>query len=123
MKNPTIYIVEDDDATRDALRSLFVTLDFNVVTFSCVEEFLQSTYETKRACLITDFNLPGKNGIQLLKQLNHCNRSIPTIILDSSGEVKIAVKAMRTGAVDFIEKPFVDRVLVRRICNILDIRT
>jgi len=123
LKKPTLYVVEDDDATRDALHRLFVTLDVNVNTFSCAETFLESTIEPSRSCLIVDVNLPGQNGIELLEHLKRCECSIPTIILDSSGEVQTAVEAMRIGAIDFIEKPFVDRVLLRRICDVLNVNS
>lgn len=121
MKKPTVYIVDDDDATRDALRTLLTTLEVNIETFSCAEEFLDGGFDTECTCLIADVNLPGQSGVELLQRLKRLNRCVPTIILDSSGDVQAAVQAMRVGVIDFIEKPFVDRVLIKRICDVLNI--
>lgn len=119
MNKPIVYIVEDDNATRDGLRALLYTLEVDVVAFANAEEFLQILPICTKACLIADINLPGLSGVELLEQLNVRQAKVPTILLDSLGDVKTAVRAMRAGVVDYIEKPFVDRLLIKRINDIL----
>lgn len=121
LKKPIVYIVDDDEANRDALRTLFRTIDVDVQSFSSAEDFLERGFDRKHVCLVADVDLPGQSGIQLLEQLKKSDRSIPTILLDSGGDVQRAVQAMRIGVIDYIEKPFVNRILVKRVREALDL--
>ena len=116
---PTVCIIDKDAAVCDSLYSLLATLDVAVETYSCAEEFLGEALTPTRCCVITELYLPGMNGIELLEELRARGITIPIIMLASNSDVPTAVRAMRAGAIDFIDKPFADRVLLNRIRQIL----
>lgn len=107
-----IYIVEDDAAVLDSLHALLSAHGFETVLCGSAEQLLEDLDTEKRACIVLDLNLPGLSGLDLLDQLNRMEARAPVIILTAHGDVPIAVKAMRAGAVDFVEKPAeVDQLL------------
>lgn len=116
----TVSVVERDPAVRDGLRSLLSTLDVQVNVFDCAEAFLEGLKEqTTPVCVITAVDLPRLSGLDLLDQLAERGLRIPTIMLADHSDVPMAVRAMRAGAIDFIEKPFVDRLLLNRVMKVL----
>ncbi|MFW2371512.1 MAG: response regulator transcription factor [Gammaproteobacteria bacterium] len=115
----TVVIIEPDEITRDSLVFLLESDDVNVDTFPSAEDFLTKFTNQNYACLITEMSLPGTDGLGLINKLTQLNKQLPTIILTQSNDVSMAVRAMRAGAVDFIEKPFVEPMLLERVMQIL----
>jgi len=116
---PMIHIVDDDDAVRDALYVLMCSQDIPAQTYASAEDFLDQHAQFKLGCLLLDVRMPGMNGLQLLKELNKQNISIPVIFITGHGDVTMAVEAMKAGAIDFIEKPFDNEYLLNRVNNCL----
>jgi len=116
---PTVCIIDKDAAVCDSLDSLLTTVGIAVDSYTCAEDFLRAPLAPTCCCVITELYLPGMNGIELLEELRARGITIPTIVLASNSDVPTAVRAMRAGAIDFIDKPFVDRVLLNRIRQIL----
>ena len=118
-QEPVIYIVDNDTAVRDSLRSLLAELADSIKVYERAEDFLSAPLETDRSCLITELYLPGMSGLELLFELRSKNIAIPTIVLARDSDVAIAVRTMRAGAIDFIDKPVVDRLLLNRVRQVL----
>lgn len=97
------------------MRSLLGLLDFRVETFASAEDLLARGRLEPPACVVTEVHLPGISGIELQARLKERGVDLPVIVLAARSDVAMAVRALRAGAVDFIEKPFVDRILTRRI--------
>ena len=115
MNTPTVFVVDDDASVRDAVRSLLEAAGFAVETFASAIEFLDAVDLSRKGCLLLDVRMPEMDGMQLHSRLNQVGAYLPTIILTGHGTVSMAVKALRSGAVDFVEKPFDDEDLIRRI--------
>jgi FixJ family two-component response regulator len=116
----TIFVVDDDHAVRESLRWLLESVNLPVVTFGSAQEFLDSYRTEQGGCLILDVRMPGMSGLELQKKLTDYECGLPVIIITGHGDVPMAVRALKTGAVDFIEKPFNDQTLLERIQQCLD---
>lgn len=103
---PTVYIVDDDPAVRDSLRSLISSIDTRVETFASAGEFLDAPMPDGPGCLLLDLRMPGISGLELQRRLNARQTDLPIIFITGYGDVATAVRAMRAGAISFIEKPF-----------------
>lgn len=112
---PTVYIVDDDDAMRESLQFLVGSVGLPTEAFASAEQFLAHFSPTARGCVLLDVRMPGMSGIELHEQLRASRIAIPVIILTAHADVPMAVRAMRAGAFDFIEKPCNDQVLLDRI--------
>lgn len=112
-----VYLLDDDLAVQQGLRSLLLTYDLEVRVFSTAEEFLAAvdSRPTAGGVLLCEVSLPGMSGIALLAALRERHVSLPVVMMAKRGSVQDAVGAMRAGAVDFLEKPFLQDVLVQRI--------
>ena len=117
---PTIYIVDNDAAVRDSLRSLLTGLTESIKTYARAEDFLNEPLSSGAGCLITELHLSEMSGLGLLLELRARSITIPTIVLARHSDVAVAVRAMRAGAIDFIEKPVIDRLLLNRVRQILE---
>jgi two-component system response regulator FixJ len=119
-----LCVVEGDENERDSLTSVLERLHLPVRSYASGEELLealgQSKGRTSLDLLVASVRLPGMSGIELLKKIRARGVSAPTILVSDEGDIPMAVDAMRAGAVDFLEKPFVDRVLLRRAETALD---
>lgn len=113
--NECIYVVDDDEAARHSLEFLLKSAKFTVETFASASDFLKSLSVLDGACVITDIRMPGMTGIELLKELKKRNSVLPVIVITGHGDVPLAVEAMKSGAADFIEKPFDDEVLLQAV--------
>jgi FixJ family two-component response regulator len=114
-EGPLIYLVDDDAAVRDSLGMLFASIDLAHEAYSSALEFLEH-YDPKRpACLVADIRMPGLSGLELQQRLNEQHAEIPIIFITGHGDVPMAVTAMKSGAADFIQKPFRDQDLIDRI--------
>lgn len=116
-----VYIVDDDKAILDSLRLLLKSDGLECSTFTDASNFLRQLDSERHACLLADIRMPGMSGLELQAELNHRGISIPTIFMTGHGDVPMAVKAMQDGALDFIQKPFRDEDLLKRIRDALDL--
>lgn len=119
-QRPTIFIVDDDSAVRDALKLLLRSVGQAVETYASAQEFLDSYGTDRPGCLILDIRMPGISGLELQQKLNEKHSILPIIFITGHGDVPMAVEAMQAGAVDFIQKPFRDQDLIDRINQALE---
>jgi two-component system, LuxR family, response regulator FixJ len=117
MKNDSavVYLVDDDDAVRDALGMLFKSIGLEFEAYASALEFLERYDGARHACLVADIRMPGLSGLELQQRLNEQRAEIPIIFITGHGDVPMAVSAMKSGATDFIQKPFRDQDLIDRI--------
>jgi two-component system response regulator FixJ len=114
-KTPTVFVLDDDDAVRDALGALLESCGLPVRTYGSGESFLAELSTGLTGCVVLDVRMPGLSGLELQEQLGEMNIPLPVIIITGHGDLPMAVKAMKAGAVDFIEKPFDDEVILESI--------
>jgi FixJ family two-component response regulator len=113
----TVYVVDDDEAVRDALDMLFRTAGLRVQAFASANAFLQQARPSPPACLVLDIRMPGMSGTALQERLAERGERLPILFITGHGDIPMAVEAMKKGAWDFIEKPFDDH---RLLCQVLD---
>ncbi|MCB1868118.1 MAG: response regulator transcription factor [Gammaproteobacteria bacterium] len=118
-KQPNVFVVDDDQAMRNSLKWLIESVGMNVETYSTADEFIQNYYPGRAGCLLLDVRMPGMSGLELQEHFIKHQINIPIIIITGHGDVPMAVRAMKSGAVDFIEKPFNDELLLESIRNAL----
>jgi FixJ family two-component response regulator len=107
-----IAVVDDDEAIREATESLIRSVGFKAAVYASAEEFLRSGHLQVTACLIVDVRMPGMSGLDLQRQLATANYSIPIIFITAHGDADTRTRALRAGAVAFLDKPFSDEVLL-----------
>jgi FixJ family two-component response regulator len=112
---PIVFIVDDDDSVRKALTRLVKSVDLNVETFASADDFLKRDSHNGPACLVLDIRMPGLSGLDLQDELVAAGRTLPIIFISAHGNIPLSVRAMKAGAVDFIEKPFEDQTLLDAI--------
>ncbi len=110
-----VFIVDDDEALRDSLCWLLESAGLRVETHDSANSFLQSYYPGQSGCLLLDVRMPGMNGLELQEQLESRDVRLPVVIMTGHGDVAMAVRALKAGAMDFIEKPFDDELLLASI--------
>jgi RNA polymerase sigma factor (sigma-70 family) len=120
MLPPTVFIVDDDQAVRDSLQFLLESEDLRVETFESAELFLERYSIYQVGCLLLDIRMPGMSGLELQKELSKNNFALPIIIISGHGDIPVTVRAMRRGAMDFIEKPFNNDELLTRVKDALE---
>lgn len=118
---PTVFIVDDDQAVRDSLQWLIQSVGLHVVTFPDALSFLDQVSEDQAGCIVLDVRLPGMSGLELQQKLTVRGIRMPVIIVTGHGDVPMAVRAMKAGAMDFIEKPFSDQMLLDQVQKAIDI--
>lgn len=116
---PTVFVVDDDQAIRNSLTWLIESVGMPVKTYASADEFLSSYYPGRVGCLLLDVRMPGMSGMELLAHLVREDSRLPVIMITGHGDVAMAVEAMKSGAADFIEKPFHDEELLTSIRNAL----
>jgi len=107
-----VFIVDDDEAVRESLHWLVESVGLPVKTFATGMEFLDSDAPGQAGCVILDIRMPGMSGIDVFEELKVRQVDIPVIFLTGHGDVHLAVRAMKSGAFDFVEKPFNDQLLL-----------
>ena len=117
---PIVFVVDDDQAMRNSLKWLIESIGMQVETYASASEFIDSYYPGRAGCLLLDVRMPGMSGLELQAYLSRQEIRIPIVIITGHGDVSMAVRAMKAGAVDFIEKPFNDQALLDSIRNALD---
>ena len=115
-----VYIVDDDNAVRNALKLLFRTAELEVDAFSSADAFLEDADLTQRCCVLLDIRMPGMTGTALHEELLRRHVRVPVIFITGHGDIPMAVDAMRKGAFDFIEKPFDDEQLLSQVLAALE---
>jgi len=111
----TVHVIDDDDALRESLAFLLSTARIAVATYPSAAAFLEAIPTAELSCVITDVRMPGMSGIDLLKRLREMKIDVPVIVITGHGDVPLAVEAMKVGAIDFLEKPFDDEVLLASV--------
>lgn len=118
---PTVFIVDDDEAIRNAINFLMRTEKLNAETFASAEEFLDYYKPQWPGVVILDVRMSGMNGLQLQETLNDKSIHIPIIIVTGHGDVPMAVQAMKMGAHDFVQKPFENEELLAKVRQCIDL--
>ena len=113
-----VYIVDDDDGLRQSVEVLLdVAGGFVTASFASGEAFLEQAPRIEGGCVRLDLNMPGLNGLEVLRLLQKTDSRFETILLTGQGDIGVAVEAMKSGAVDFIEKPYDNRLLLNALEN------
>jgi two-component system response regulator FixJ len=118
----TVHVIDDDEALRDSLTFLLRTARLDVLSYPSATAFLEALPEANLSCVITDVRMPGMSGIDLLRRLRERKISVPVIVITGHGDIPLAVEAMRIGAIDFLEKPFDDEVLIASVKTALRLK-
>ena len=112
MDEAVVYVVDDDPSVRRALSRLIRSVGLEAVTFPSAQAFLAYTPPDRPACLVLDVRLPGPSGLDLQSALSEAGRDVPIVFITGHGTVPTSVRAMKGGAVDFLQKPFNDQELL-----------
>jgi len=118
-----VFVVDDDEAARQSLGWLMESVGLKVASFHSAQAFLDAFDPEMPGCLVLDVRMPGMGGLELQEKLAAGLVSLPVIIVTGHGDVPMAVRAMKAGAVDFLEKPFNDQALLDRIQQALEADT
>jgi len=118
---PVVYVVDDDPAVRKSISFLLGILDVDVRPLETAEDFLSSYQSGAPSCLILDVRMPGISGLELQERLNRCQIDIPIVFISGHGDIPMAVRAMRAGAIDFLTKPFNDQDLIDLVQRAIDV--
>jgi len=117
---PTVFVVDDDAAMRAAIQGLLKSVGLRSETFGIAHEFLRRKRTDGPSCLVLDVSLPGVNGLDFQRELADAGVQIPIIFITGHGDIPMTVKAMKSGAVEFLTKPFQDQQLLDAIRQALD---
>jgi two-component system response regulator FixJ len=116
----TVHVIDDDEAMRDSLAFLLGSAGIEVQTHASANIFLENLSNLNPGCIITDVRMPGLSGIDLLRRLRELKIDVPVVVITGHGDVPLAVEAMKIGALDFLEKPFDDEVLLASVRSALN---
>jgi FixJ family two-component response regulator len=111
----TVFVIDDDAAVRASIKGLLKSVSLRSEAFATAEEFLHSSRPDGPACLVLDVSLPGVNGLDFQRELTKAGIRIPVIFITGHGDIPMTVKAMKSGAVEFLTKPFLDQDLLNAI--------
>lgn len=120
MTESVVFVVDDDDAVRRALERLIRSVGLEVETFASAQEFLRRDPLNRPACVVTDVRMPGLSGLDLQTELADAGLSMPIIFMTGHGTVPMSVRAMKAGAVDFLQKPVDEQLLLDAINQALE---
>ena len=115
----TVFIVDDDDAIRDSLEVLLDCAGFRAESFSTPLAFLESGAPSRPGCLLVDVRMPQMSGLDVQERLTRGGHAMPVVVMTGHGDVPLAVRAMKAGAVDFVEKPFEEEALLAAVRSAL----
>jgi two-component system response regulator FixJ len=115
LSNATVFVIDDDPGLRRALAQLFETEQLAVCTFESAQAFLEAYDPRCPGCLLVDVRMPEMSGLELQRQLEERNIELPVVFMTAYADVKTSVRAMKGGAVDFVEKPFNEQALLEAI--------
>jgi two-component system, LuxR family, response regulator FixJ len=120
MESATVFIVDDEEAVRDSIAMLLRSVRLKTRCFADAAEFLALYRADEPGCLVLDVRMPRMSGLELQHELNRRGWTLPLIFITGHGDVPMAVEAMRAGALDFLQKPFKDDDLIRRVQKALE---
>lgn len=116
----TVFLVDDDREVREALSSLFRSVDLPVAVFGSAAEFLRVWHAGLSGCLVVDVRLPGRSGLDFQDQFPALGIDLPVIVMTGHGDIPMSVRAMKAGAVDFLTKPFRDQDMLDAVASALE---
>lgn len=117
--DPVVHVIDDDEAVRRSLEFLLRSARYETRTYETALAFLNALPDIRAGCVVTDVKMPEMSGVELLRHLRQKNLRIPVIIITGHADVPMAVDAMKSGAADFLEKPFEDEVLLNAVRSAL----
>jgi FixJ family two-component response regulator len=118
--SPTVFVIDDDVEVRASIQGLLKSAGLHSESFGTAEEYLRNKAPDGPSCLVLDVSLPGVGGLELQRKLADAGALIPIIFITGHGDIPMTVKAMKTGAVEFLTKPFVDQELLNAIQQAFD---
>jgi len=121
MSEQTVYIIDDDEAVRDSIKELVESVNLNAEIFESAKSFLDIFTTDITGCLVIDIRMAKTSGLVLQEQLKEIGAKLPIIFITGHGDVDMAVKALKSGAVDFIQKPYHDQNLLDSINDALEL--
>jgi RNA polymerase sigma factor (sigma-70 family) len=116
---PTVYIVDDDAAVRDSLALLLGLHGYQIQPFASAEDFLAAWQPERNGCLLLDLKMPGMDGLALQARLNALGSDLPLVVITAHGDVAAARNALKAGALDFLEKPIDDVLLLELVSEVM----
>jgi two-component system, LuxR family, response regulator FixJ len=119
LSNPLVHVIDDDAAARDSVHFLLRSHKINAQIYDSAKAFLSILPTVKGGCIITDVRMPDISGVDLLRRLSELGVKMPIIVITGHGDLQLAVEAMKLGAVDFLEKPFEEQVLISSVKSAL----
>ncbi len=121
MAEPTVYIIDDDEAVRDSIKELVESVNLNAEIFANENSFLEIYSQERAGCVVTDIRMARMSGLVLQERLNEMGATLPIIFITGHGDVDMAVAALKSGAVDFIQKPYHEQNLLDSINDALEL--
>tara|TARA_R110000787_G_scaffold57667_26_gene131661 strand:- start:62 stop:703 length:642 start_codon:yes stop_codon:yes gene_type:complete len=118
---PVVFVVDDEDSVRSSLKWLLESIRLNVETFESAETFLERIDGDLPGCIVLDVRMPGMSGPELMDRLNDLHVSMPIIFLSAHGDVPLAVRTMKGGALDFLQKPYNNQQFLERVRQALEL--
>jgi two-component system response regulator FixJ len=115
LKDPVVYVVDDDQAMVESLTWIIESVGLKAKAYTRAQEFLDAYDPSQHGCILLDVRMPGMSGPELQARLNNLGATIPIIFISGHGDVPLAVRVMKAGAVDFLTKPFNDQILLESI--------
>ena len=115
MNEPVVHIIDDDESVRKSLRWLIESVGLKVNCYASANAFVETTIDASPGCMVLDVRMPGMSGLDLQERLNKSDLPLPVIIVTGHADVPMAIRALKSGAFDFIEKPYNDQHLLDRV--------
>ena len=115
MTAPTVFVIDDDEGSRNSIECLFNVHGISCTTFDSAQKFLEGRTEQPIGCIVTDLNMPGMTGLELYQKTVELGWSVPTIIVTAFGEVGSCSRAFKSGILDYLEKPVPTEALITRV--------
>jgi FixJ family two-component response regulator len=112
LERPIVFVIDDDDSVRRSLERLLRSVDLDVETFASAQDFLRKPMPDRPACVVLDLRLPGPSGLELQESLTRSGHDVPIVFISGHADVPSSVRAIKAGAVDFLQKPFSDQALL-----------
>jgi len=112
LERPIVFVIDDDDSVRRSLERLLRSVDLDVETFASAQDFLRKPMPDRPACVVLDLRLPGPSGLELQDSLTRSGHEVPIVFISGHADVPSSVRAIKAGAVDFLQKPFSDQALL-----------
>lgn len=120
-EEPTVFVVDDEASVRNSLQWLLESIRLKVETFDSAEAFLSRILQDRAGCIVLDVRMPGMSGPELMDRLNEMHATMPVIFLSAHGDVPLAVRTMKGGALDFLQKPYNNQQFLERVHQALEL--